>query len=79
MVISIVLGLQITRKVLVTTIYVLGLWDTFKQDNQSTVGGDGDVGSTRYEPALLPPCLTKKVLGYSNCQRSTHSISDSET
>ena len=36
--------------------------------------GMGDVGSARYEPALLPPCPTIKVLGYSNCQRSTHSI-----
>ena len=35
--------------------------------------GMGDVGSTRYEPALLPPCPTIKVLCYSNCQRSTHS------
>ena len=37
-------------------------WDTFKQDNYSTVGGMGDVGSARYEPALLPPCLTIKIL-----------------
>ena len=29
-------------------------WDTYKQGNYSTVGGDGDVGSARYEPALLP-------------------------
>ena len=30
--------------------------------------GMGDVGSARYEPALhvLPPCLTIKVLSYSN-------------
>ena len=28
--------------------------------------GMGDVGSARYEPALLPPCLTKRVLSYSN-------------
>ena len=26
-------------------------------------------------PALLPPCLTIKALSYSNCQRSTDSIS----
>ena len=26
----------------------------------------GDVGSARYEPALLPPCLTIRVLSYSN-------------
>ena len=37
--------------------------------------GMGDVGSARYEPALLPPCLTIRVLSYSNGQRSTHSIS----
>ena len=35
----------------------------------------GDVGSSRYEPALLPPCPTIRVLSYSNCQSSTHSIS----
>ena len=28
-------------------------WDTFKQDNNSTVGGDGDAGLVRYEPALF--------------------------
>ena len=37
--------------------------------------GMGDVGSARYEPTLLPPCPTIKILSYSNCQRSTHSIS----
>ena len=26
--------------------------------------GMGDVGSVRYEPALLPPCLTIRVLSY---------------
>ena len=26
----------------------------------------GDVGSARYEPALLPPCPTIKVLSYSS-------------
>ena len=35
--------------------------NSFKQDNYSTVGGDGDVGSARYEPALLPPCPTIRV------------------
>ena len=29
--------------------------------------GMGDVGSARYEPALLPPCLTIRVL--SNSQK----------
>ena len=33
------------------------------------------IGSARYEPALFPPCPTMRVLSYSNCQRSTHSIS----
>ena len=28
--------------------------------------GMGDVGSARYEPALLPPRPTIRVLGYSN-------------
>ena len=37
----------------------------------------GDVGSARYEPSLLPPCPTIRVLSYSNYQRSTHSISSS--
>ena len=34
----------------------------------------GDVGSARYELALLLPCPTIRVLSYSNCQGSTHSI-----
>ena len=50
-------------------------WDTFKQDNYSTVGRWGDVGSARYEPSLLPPCPTISVLSDSICQRSTQSIS----
>ena len=28
--------------------------------------GMGDVGSVRYEPALIPPCPTIRVLSYSN-------------
>ena len=32
--------------------------------------GMGDVGSARYEPELLPPCLSIRVLSYSNCHRS---------
>ena len=28
--------------------------------------GRGDVGSARYEPALLPPCPTIRVLSCSN-------------
>ena len=27
----------------------------------------GDVGSVRYELALLPPCLSIRVLSYSKC------------
>ena len=42
-----------TLKVLVTTIDAQ--WE-----------GMGDVGSARYEPALLPPCLTIRVLSCSN-------------
>ena len=34
-----------------------------------------DVGSARYELALLQPCLTIRVLSCCICQRSTHSIS----
>ena len=41
------------HKVLVTTIDAQ--WE-----------GMGDVGSARYEPALLPPCPTIRVLNYSN-------------
>ena len=44
---------MLTRKVLVTTIDAQ--WE-----------GMGDVGSARYEPALLPPCPTIRVLSYSN-------------
>ena len=35
--------------------------------------GMGEVGSARYEPALLPPCPSIRALSYSNCQRSTYS------
>ena len=37
--------------------------------------GMGEVGSARYELALLPPCPSIRVLCYSNCQRSTNSSS----
>ena len=43
----------LTHKVLVATIDAQ--WE-----------GMGDVGSARYKPALLPPCLTIRVLSYSN-------------
>ena len=38
-------------------------WNTLKQDNYSTMGGDGDVGSARYE-VLLPPCSKITDLGF---------------
>ena len=44
---------NLTLKVLVATIDAQ--WE-----------GMGDVGSARYEPALLPPCPTIRVLSYSN-------------
>ena len=44
---------NLTLKVLVTTIDAQ--WE-----------GMGDVGSARYELALLPPCPTIRVLSYSN-------------
>ena len=44
---------SLTLKVLVTTIDAQ--WE-----------GMRDVGSARYEPALLPPCPTIRVLSYSN-------------
>ena len=44
---------ELTLTVLVTTIDAQ--WE-----------GMGDVGSARYEPALLPPCLTIRVLSCSN-------------
>ena len=44
---------QLTLKVLVVTIDAQ--WE-----------GMGNVGSARYEPALLPPCPTIRVLSYSN-------------
>ena len=44
---------MLTLKVLVTTIDAR--WE-----------GMGDVGSARYEPALLPPCPAIRVLNYSN-------------
>ena len=48
-----VLLIRLILKVVVTTIDAQ--WE-----------GMGDVGSARYEPALLPPCLTIRVLSYSN-------------
>ena len=50
---------KLTIKVLVTTIDAQ--WD-----------GMGDVGSARYEPALLPPCPTKRVLTCSKFSEIQH-------
>ena len=50
---KLLIHLMLTLKVLVMTIDAQ--WE-----------GMGDVGSARYEPALLPPCLTIRVLRYSN-------------
>ena len=38
--------------------------------------GMGDVGSARYEPALLPPCLTIRVLSYSIVSSKFSEIQD---
>ena len=38
----------------------------------------GEVGSARYEPALLPPCPSIRALCYRNCQRSTQSHQQSK-
>ena len=51
--IHILVRVDLTLKVLVATIDAQ--WERM-----------GDVGSARYEPALLPPCPTIRVLSYSN-------------
>ena len=48
--------MSLTLKVLVSTIDAQ--WE-----------GMGDVGSARYEPALLPPCMTIRVLSYSRSNK----------
>ena len=48
-----IIYIVLTLKVLATTIDAQ--WE-----------GMGDVGSARYEPVLLPPCPTIRVLSYSN-------------
>ena len=63
-----------TLALLVTSVqqheqFLINAWNSF----DSTVRGDGEVGSARYEPALLPPCPSIRALSYSNCQRSTQS------
>ena len=52
-VLSVFHGVNLTLTVLVTTIDAQ--WE-----------GMGDVGSARYEPALLPLCPTIRVLSYNN-------------
>ena len=58
---------------LVTTIDALDAG--LNRINTAQWEGMGDVGSARYEPALLPPCPTIRVLSYSDWDRTTHSIS----
>ena len=46
-------------------------WCTATLWNRTTTAqceGMGEVGSARYEPALLPPCPSIRVLSYRNCQ-----------
>ena len=54
-------------------------WAYLKQDNYTTYSGRLEDGACRvsnwYEPAPLSPCLTMRVLSFSDCQRSSHSIS----
>ena len=40
--------------------------------------GMGEVGSARYEPALLPSCPSIRVLSYSNCQEIHSHQTDSD-
>ena len=43
-------------------------WGTFNRIITAQWEGMGDVGSVKYEPALLPSCPTISVLSYSNHQ-----------
>ena len=70
---SVMTKIHLTLKVLVATIDALGHFGNKIITAQCE--GMGEVGSARYEPALLPPCPSIRVLSYSNCQRSTHSMS----
>ena len=63
----------LTLKVLVTTIDALGHF--LNRMITAQWEGMGDVGSARYEPALLPPFPTIRALSYSNCQQINPSIS----
>ena len=64
---------SLTLKLLVTTIDALGHFRTWIITAQWE--GMGDIGLARYKSVLLLPCLTIRVLSYSNCERSTNSIS----
>ena len=50
-------------------------WDTFKQDNYSTVGGGGGCRVGEVRAGTTSPVPDNKGFKLSNCQRSTHSIS----
>ena len=59
-------GPTLTLTVLVTTIDALRqLWN---RTMSAQCEGMGEVGSARYESALLSPCPSIRVLSYSNCQ-----------
>ena len=47
--------------------------DTLNQDNDSTVRGDGESRVGEVRAGTTSPMPEHKGLGYSNCQRSTHS------
>ena len=59
--------ISLTLTVLVTTIDALRHFETGEMTAQCE--GMGEVGSARYEPALLPPCPSLRLLSNSNCQR----------
>ena len=65
--------ITLALEMLVTTIDALDVG--LNRINTARWEGMGDVGSARYEPALVPPCPTIRVLSYSDCERTTHSIS----
>ena len=64
---------DLTPKVLVTTIDALGHF--LNRIITAQWEGMGDVRSARYEPALLPPFPTIRVLSNSDCPKSIHPIS----
>ena len=64
------LGVIVSHGVLLSchchSLYVAGLTLVLVATIDAQWEGMGDVGSARYEPALLPPCPTIRVLSYSN-------------